>query len=433
MTLPISIEIRGTKISWDSITQALEWAESEWRTWRTLARVGATEAHHERYSELWSRIASLSTAINDFRSAEHLAKNNGTPDQVEAAIQPAIAALSHCFSMIPTSQEQGVLFPRLCERAPEEVIKALLTWANVNHAMPTYLWHYTTIFTLCKIIENGVFWASDARFLNDTSEYSYAMRFFRERLFEYKRIPSVWGLKRSPKYDEFEWDSARRVPPGDMMLRLMNKVGELRRGNNTYLASFCETENLLSQWRGYGGTQPIAIGFDAAALRRLANDQGGDLLECLYDEVDQERRIVSAIRPQIAELYELYLGNKTESEERTKRIDTNVSVVASELVKVSPMLKHPDFREEKEWRFVIDLQQADTRIKGDLTPANMTPHFHLKLEDPKTKYLPIRRIVIGPARNQQATFEALRRFLRDKNRTDIAEPELSATPFMPFG
>jgi hypothetical protein len=132
---------------------------------------------------------------------------------------------------------------------------------------PESLFHYTDTAGLLGILqEEPKLWASDVRFMNDAQELIYAM------------AAVVEGIKTmsSPTLRGDHW--AHEL--GDRAVETFEKykgfvLDEVAAGNlGVYVVCFCESGNLLSQWRGYGKNDGYAIEFRSDALQDAHKDIG---------------------------------------------------------------------------------------------------------------------------------------------------------------
>src|SRR5580704_14459526 len=99
-------------------------------------------------------------------------------------------------------------------------------------AKPQRLFHYTSQAGLLGIVSSNVLWATNALYLNDSSELDYGLTAAREKL---RAV-----LNRSSAVSEL----LRRT---DRLLKLPILLPD----RNFYACCFCEESNLLSQWRAY--------------------------------------------------------------------------------------------------------------------------------------------------------------------------------------
>jgi hypothetical protein len=101
-------------------------------------------------------------------------------------------------------------------------------------------------------------------FLNDPREWLYGADLARDIL--------------SGSRDEFEG------PTSEAIEAVRKSLDSPDFGGNDYITSFCDTGDLLDQWRGYadqGGG--YCAEFDGSALQTLAREQGADIIQVEYD------------------------------------------------------------------------------------------------------------------------------------------------------
>jgi hypothetical protein len=97
--------------------------------------------------------------------------------------------------------------------------------------IPTYLYHYTSIYGVDGILKNKLVWASVLHFLNDSHEWKYALEITRQQL--YRR---------------------NNERPGNRWPLLLSQLANaLERVENLHICVFSLSgmPNQLSQWRGY--------------------------------------------------------------------------------------------------------------------------------------------------------------------------------------
>ncbi|MBI3169743.1 MAG: DUF2971 domain-containing protein [Chloroflexi bacterium] len=109
-----------------------------------------------------------------------------------------------------------------------------------------------------------------------------------------------------------------------------------------YVCSFSEEGNQLSQWRGYcpemGGFS-LGFNFDSSLIE-LISTQDFRLAKCVYDFELQETKVLEYLRDVL--------------DFHNKETDfMNISSKAWDgFLAMAPLLKHPKFSEEKEWRLI---------------------------------------------------------------------------------
>ncbi len=106
------------------------------------------------------------------------------------------------------------------------------TWKEKNP--PELLYHYTSAAGFHGIVSSGILRGSHFAYLNDSTELLYGSRLAKDLLHEYsEKLDGSTAAKRI-----FQLSEA-------LMGLFDDKI-------NKFLACFCATPDLLSQWRAYG-------------------------------------------------------------------------------------------------------------------------------------------------------------------------------------
>lgn len=195
------------------------------------------------------------------------------------------------------------------------------------YEIPKILYHYTNITGLVGIIGSQKLWATDRRFLNDSSEISYGLELVKEILSE--KIEN----EKSEVVSEF----MRRSLNIDIVINIYE----------IYISCFCEEGNLLSQWRGYGDKgDGYSIGIEPEKIKNR-NYQIGKVI---YSREEQNFIINSILDYHCKLISELACerGVKANRDLITS-FTLNFSTLVSQII---CLFKHPTFAEEKEWRYV---------------------------------------------------------------------------------
>ncbi len=115
--------------------------------------------------------------------------------------------------------------------------------------VPQTLYHYTSQQGLIGIVSADELWATDIRYLNDSSEFTYAVQLAYKALREWKHTDLAY-------YQAFRKLAEERLRES---------------GSSILVASLSEEGDLLSQWRGYCSPGPgFAIGFNGRYLATVA-------------------------------------------------------------------------------------------------------------------------------------------------------------------
>lgn len=264
---------------------------------------------------------------------------------------------------------------------------------------PETLYHYTTADGLLGIVSSNLLRASNALYMNDASELQYARTLIQEVIAE-------------------KLAAGGALPGLEFLNRCARDNFSILSFLQPHVACFCESGDLLSQWRGYadrGGG--YAIGFEALSLARpsdyLLNPTEADLLQVEYDNAVQKSTAeerVESVRNALDECV------KEEPTAEGDLIPAACMFFRDYVANLVFSYKHSAFREEREWRMVC-LRQRDNIESFKLRPGNgfLVPYTDLDLRmrvGPNTGRLPISHIVIGPSLHPELAAKAVELLLR---------------------
>jgi hypothetical protein len=273
---------------------------------------------------------------------------------------------------------------------------------TLTKQVPELVYHYCDPNAFLGIIESGEIWASSAHHQNDTSERSYAGELLR----------SVADNLVTQYFHQSEENSNSLT-----MLLIERAVDAI-----AYLTCFSEKSDLLSQWRAYTPrTGGFCVGFDT---RKFTS--GGDWLfgRCLYDPGKQRVAVEMILQEHLQFLdpslpiNALLQGNNPEL----------ASLIAA-LLTLVPLLKHPTFIEEAEWRLVrgpfeAEAHKVEFRVsRGQLIPFQRIPLIQ------KGELLPIAQVIIGPSADAESRTFGATRMLLDRHGLQSCDLQISKIPY----
>ena len=284
------------------------------------------------------------------------------------------------------------------------------SWATRHEPLPQILYHYTSADGLIGILRTKSIWLTDLRYMNDLSELQYARELVTKCLTARRTATGLTDLHR------------------EFLGRALSTFDPFAMGFSVFSISFCEEGNLLSQWRAYRGRGGgYAIGLDFSHLIRLL-DRPCVLRRVFYDEATQSQIVESII-----DVFLTALGDQSscrdakdvENDFLPKLCQSFRAVMAEVLF----AFKHPDFREEKEWRLVhfASINPTHDRTGPKLEfrsyEGNVIPYFAVKLDkaiqaslDDTLGYgFPIVDLMIGPTVNANLNEESVRLLLLSLN------------------
>jgi hypothetical protein len=283
---------------------------------------------------------------------------------------------------------------------------------------PQRLFHYTDPQGFVGIVMNQRLWASNADFLNDSSEPAYALDVLRGVFQHFESHLDPSGTVRRALGGFWEWAVQEQL------------------GQSPHLYVFClsEVDDLLSQWRAYGGHGAgYAVGFSATGLRSLLRaSEGQYLVKVVYDRQQQEQEAV-AIFNHIASVAEQYEQTHGRIDAATCGHDAILverkirNAFLSEIIRLRARFKIPAFREEEEWRIVQFLHPAvdkpPVQFRHSIGAAK--PYVELNLG---ADNLPIEQVTIGPALRAELSRRSGVLMLAKKGYSGV-EVSISTVPF----
>lgn len=290
-----------------------------------------------------------------------------------------------------------------------------LSAATTN--IPKIVYHYCGPEGLLGIIRSRKLWATSSQFLNDQTERSFAS----ERVVDLIRQRPLAFLN-DLSDEEYEHHAAtylywadRRDPPAVPIVRQAEKAAP-------YLACFSEQPDLLSQWRAYC---PPSGGF-AVGLRPSGLVRGSDSLlgKCLYESSEQSAMIegVLGYHPRLLE-------QNVPIDQLVATQDGEIASFTNVLSMLLSLLKHPGFREEREWRFVRGPNEASAQITDFRVSRGLLIPFQRIELIPTGNLPPIAEVIIGPGVDAQDRTLKATRLLLDENDLQSCEVKLSKVPY----
>jgi hypothetical protein len=176
-------------------------------------------------------------------------------------------------------------------------------------------------------------------------------------------------------------------------------IGELGSDKfGVYVSCFCESGDLLSQWRAYGSDHGYAIEIEADALPDAAQrlpmlGAAADLVQVRYGERAAADVVEGALR-------------KVWGDTNLGHYGVHAHFMALQLTAMLATIKHPGFQEEREWRLVAALEGEEERVQFRATPMAIVPYVEVPL--PRDA---IRSIRVGPGRHVDVRANGVRRLL----------------------
>lgn len=344
-----------------------------------------------------------------------------------------------------------------------------MNWGKklTENAYADYLFHYTNFGGLKGILENKCLWATDYETMNDSSEFIYGM----ERLKKALR-PKVEELfhEKHPKWIEDKEcfgddpigstidtifsvleNSYRKYIEGFFVTCFCTVKDPAIDANSEYNIRYIGKNGLLSQWRGYGGSQGFAIEFSKTKIEELVSAYS---IICArnvhYIHPEVERSLGKVFTGQYQSI-EKMLETILRSGGKDPKLESKLGEDGLRgMWEIMALCKHFGFYEENEYRIALPiytkeyLKKVEVQEKvAKMGSTLINPHIKTRLSkenilrnyielfqdsDPKVTDA-IKAIIVGPGRHKENNAKKLKVTLEQLGYTHI-EVRVSETTFV---
>ena len=235
------------------------------------------------------------------------------------------------------------------------------------------LFHYTSLHALSGILETNTLGATHAEYLNDSSEMKLLWPKLESQFIAYLKAAFEVVHRCDPEIREAVERVGRVHKVAEREgITIMGIIRSLLFGDESrhgigipFVASFTTHKEgdhcrngMLSQWRGYGGAQGVAIIFDKARLDDLLHteESGFVYLSCFIKPAvyyDKGELKLEVHFPKLSDAMVNYSKDVVNGLNDGKKERRNREALAKNLLPTIGTLKHPAFREESECRVVV--------------------------------------------------------------------------------
>jgi hypothetical protein len=264
------------------------------------------------------------------------------------------------------------------------------------------LYHYTDLGALNGIISHSDLWLTHCRYSNDAEEMNHGMKIAQRVISEMRKTASreMESYLRGIKYK-------------------LKECGL----DDVYVCCFCDNQNQLSQWRGYGANgSGVELEIQAEQFGAISGpDCPVGLMRFwrVYYELGKQRT-------RIKEIVDFWSKRPTTLDERVQ--------YASDAIRFFiPTFKHKDFHEESEWRLIFTPgSNCPVAPRFRVARGMLVPYFSLRdiivASQANLDRLPIERVRIGPSAARDLNVESTRMLLKYCNYEGVPV-EASHTPY----
>ena len=275
---------------------------------------------------------------------------------------------------------------------------------------PTVLYHYTDLSGFMGVIRSNQIWATDTRYLNDVTETQQIWSFLKDRVSAFQ---------------------AQFSDTANVQLNELVRLAKAEEPRITFVSSFSEARDSLSQWRAYSARNGICLGFKEPSLNTqwVSNPKGGEphWTSMLFHKVRY-----------------LPTGDNNSLDEELKTLLKHgspfgsVSGYSASLLSwlnvLAVSFKHDAFKHEEEWRMCFQRFNKPMRYQRFREGKSMLiPYIAADLNRGtgmkslvEGSYL--EEIIIGPSANMQLTKTAVEQFLLAEGHQQVPV-RLSAIPY----
>ena len=272
------------------------------------------------------------------------------------------------------------------------------------------LFHYTSINGLLGIIESNKIWASHAYYLNDSREITHASIVIDKMIDEYIKEKYVKDNYAEGGYVENGTETELLQQFRDWIKTFETKEFYI------FVFSMSEEANLLSQWRSYTPHgKGISAGFAPDTLKEICRLNDLKLSKCLYEH-EEHKDVMSSLLDKLITTFGQRLTKEaldTEGKNTTQRFHKFLDEFQEDILQVLAIIKHPAFKEEKEWRLISlhhDKYFID-ELKFREGASLLVPFIEIELPN----YPIFNKVYLGPTQHESLSMSSLKAYLRKNN------------------
>jgi hypothetical protein len=274
-------------------------------------------------------------------------------------------------------------------------ISSLGPW-SMGDDQTTTLFHYTDAAGFYGIVDTKQIHATHFRHLNDREELRGGELIIQEEL-DAQIAGTPVGRHRT------------------LLRVLRDRLGPPALSNYARIcvASFCEADDLLSQWRGYAAAGAgYSLGFSSIApgAPHPGERYESILVKCVYGE-SQFRSLIAPVVNQLGNVLDWQAA--LPDEDGSLVLDVGLTMLCQRLEALVTKYKNNSFREEREWRLVAVPTTFFARdvLQFRVRRSQLIPYIPLDLGPAP---LSLDRVIVGPVGDQDAAIHGAELFLAER-------------------
>ena len=280
-------------------------------------------------------------------------------------------------------------------------VDLIFTPQNMLKAGTLLLYHYTDLNGLVGIVEKQDLWLNHSRYSNDAEEMTHGLSIAKNAM---------------------DHAIARKVHDATDLEALSTLTSQ---AEGVYICCFCEKDNLLSQWRGYGANGTgMSLQFAPKEFADVAGPENTHGLlrfwKVFYQPATQADIIAQAI--------DYYAPAKPHNAGQST---TALARKAADAIRFFiPTFKNSDFEEEKEWRLLFTpAPTSPIRPRFRVSRSMLVPFYSLReLIGNGLPQLPLRQVRVGPSVHKHLNSDSTKALL-ERNGYPNVGVVISDTPY----
>jgi hypothetical protein len=262
-------------------------------------------------------------------------------------------------------------------------------------------------------------------YLNDSAEFHHV-----------RQLVNEW-IKRTRSQNSIGFPEEYRLLHGreSVFVRFLERQLTSSKALNTFVVSFSEVHDDLSQWRAYAVGGGYSIGFAPSQVRGLGEKQGFKLVQCIYDHDEKARLIAELMEESLVRFNEI--SGRITDDDLTAGLGIYADLGPSPALtalgdeffsraqELASRIKDQAFEGEREWRLIS--VQVPTQLHFRNGSSMLIPYRIFELP-PKPEALSVREIVAGPSPHIFLNLSAVAALCRTHN-VDCERISKSRVPY----
>jgi hypothetical protein len=309
------------------------------------------------------------------------------------------------------------------------------------------IFHYTSNEGAISIVNSDLLFATHYKYLNDPQELALGQEYILPILEREFREVGHELIRNGRLHDDFLKHHGEQIFSREarklfeVCLRVIDSTTPI------FITSFCrhdpDTEQhrngLLSQWRGYGSLGGCALELDEQQLEALIAVERDKYAysHISLKDVEYEKHEEAIDQKAIEGVASSILMHMIERSPETERVyNEHMHNMYNNIAVVMPTLKSAGFQEEREVRIIVPCMR--TEAAGEYPQRERKQIYHryrsglpvpyIRLFD-ETGSLPIKRVIVGPQRDQDKVAYSVELALEGKGlNVEVTRSNISYIP-----